>query len=160
VLVWRLVRRRRLDEAFTGEGARLFGGRWNSRGVRVVYTSSSLALAQLEYLVRLSLFHQPTDVYAVSATLPDDLIVETLTAKQLPRGWRRYDVPLEGLRTIGDRWIRGGASIALQAPSVIVPSEYNVLLNPGHPEFRRLVMVGKAEPVRFDGRLFSTTIKS
>jgi RES domain-containing protein len=153
VRVWRLVRRHRLTDAFAGEGSRLFGGRWNSRGVRIVYTSSSLALAQLEYLVRATIHHPATDVLSISATIPDDVAVESVQRKGLPSNWRQFDPPVDALCHIGDRWVASGSSAVLRVPSAIVPSEDNYLLNPEHQDFVR-VAIDKEMDVELDVRLF------
>ncbi|MBV8340448.1 MAG: RES family NAD+ phosphorylase [Candidatus Eremiobacteraeota bacterium] len=155
VRVWRLVRKRRLADAFTGEGARLAGGRWNSPGVRVVYTSASLALAMLEYFAHTSLVHAPKDVMAISADVPDDVSRESVAIAKLPARWQRYDPPVEALRTLGDAWIARGKTAVLVVPSAIVTVENNYLLNPLHPDIAR-VKIGKATPVLFDLRLFGS----
>ena len=151
--VWRLVRRRRLPDAFTGEGARLAGGRWNSSGVRVVYTSDTLALATLEYLVHTSLLHAPREIMSIWADVPDDLASETVALTRLPKHWQRYDPPVEVLREFGDDWIKRGKTAILKVPSAIVPLELNHLLNPEHAAFRR-IRVGRPQPVTIDQRLF------
>ena len=153
--VWRLVRKRRLADAFTGEGARLAGGRWNSPGVRVVYTSASLALAMLEYFAHTSLVHAPKDVMAISADVSDDVSRESVAIAKLPARWQRYDPPVEALRTLGDAWIARGKTAVLVVPSAIVTVENNYLLNPLHPDIAR-VKIGKATPVLFDLRLFGS----
>lgn len=152
--VWRIVRRHRIRDAFTGEGARLYGGRWNSQGVRVVYASSSLALAQLEFLVWADALDAPPDVVSIAATIPDSLRIESESVKALPRDWRRFDPPHRELQIIGDRWCRELTSVVLRVPSAVVPQEDNFLLNPLHEDFRRIV-VGRPGRVSFDGRLFS-----
>ena len=151
--VWRLLRKRRLSDAFSGEGARLAGGRWNSPGVKIVYTSASLALATLEYLAHASLLQAPKDVVSIWAEIPDDLAVETLSLGRLPKRWQRYEPPVEALREIGDAWIARCKTAVLAVPSAIVPVESNYLLNPSHPQFEK-VEVGRAAPVMFDLRLF------
>ena len=152
--VWRLVRKRRLSDAFTGEGARLAGGRWNSPGIRVVYTSASLALAMLEYFAHTSLIHAPKDVMSIWADVPDDLKRETIPAAKLPARWQRYDPPVDALRALGDAWIARGTTPLLVVPSAIVTVENNYLLNPAHADFVR-VKTGRATPVLFDLRLFA-----
>lgn len=151
--VWRLVRKRRLPDAFTGEGARLAGGRWNSVGVRVVYASATRSLAQLEYLVHVNPPRAPRDVYAIYADIPERLKVDDLAGRRLPKSWRRYDPPVEELQVIGDRWVASLNAAVLRVPSAVVPAEDNFLLNPAHKDFSKIVL-GKAEPVEFDPRLF------
>ena len=150
-VVWRIVKATRAAKAFTGEGSRLYGGRWNSPGVRVVYTADSPALAALELLVQLNdPMHLPSFVL-ISVGLADDAVTE-LRPDQLPRNWRSYPPPPE-LQWVGDRWIREARSLALRVPSVVEPRQHNYLLNPEHPGFRALE-IGAPAPYRFDMRLF------
>jgi RES domain-containing protein len=148
---WRICRRRFAAEAATGEGARLYGGRWNSRGVRILYASRSLALAAMESFVNLEPNLQPSDLVSISGEIPDDLDIGRLDLKTLPRGWHRTRTEL--LRRFGDEWIKAGRTVALLVPSAAVRGEWNLLLNPTHPEFERL-RLGNPVPFRFDSRMF------
>lgn len=147
--VFRLCRR--AYAAFDGEGARLYGGRWNPPGVAVVYTSATRSLAVLEILVHLDPEDAPSDLVLVAADVPDSLPTTTIAAEALPRDWREPVGP-EALRTLGLDWIRAGKTAVLAVPSAILPSEQNVLLNPAHADFRK-VTVGKPERFTFDRRL-------
>src|SRR5262245_10836793 len=135
---WRIFKPRHAATAFTGEGARLFGGRWNSKGVAVVYTSQSLALAALEMLV-----HLPSDLvlarYQVAPVTFDSDVVQSVDTAQLPRNWRA-DPPPARLRQIGDRWVAEGAAAVLRVPSAVIDTEFNFLLNPAHPDFANLTI--------------------
>jgi RES domain-containing protein len=136
--------------AFTGEGARLYGGRWNSKGIAVVYTAGNAALAALELLVHLA-SHQLLESYRLCSVTFDDTLVEEIGYSDLPRNWRSDPAPL-ALKQIGDVWVVSQASAVLQVPSVIVDSEFNYLLNPAHPDFPR-IQIGTAKDFRFDSRL-------
>ena len=140
------------EAAFSGEGARLFGGRWNSVGVSVVYSSSSLALAALETLAHADKRSFQRDYVAFRLELLERFI-EHLPDSDLPPDWQRRAVS-EGARQLGDRWLAERRSAVLSVPSVIVPVERNYLLNPRHPDFSKLV-VNEAMTFRFDGRLSS-----
>jgi RES domain-containing protein len=142
--VWRLTRAPFASTPFDGIGPARGGGRWNSRGVYVAYASSSRALALLEALVHVTRANAPADLVFIEADIPDDAI-ETLETARLPPGWRA-EPPPASLRAIGDRWAREHRSIALRVPSVIVPEEHNVLVNPKHPRFRDVRIVGSAHP--------------
>jgi len=152
VRVWRLVRKRRLPDALTGEGPRIAGGRWNSPGVRVVYASSSQSLATLEYLVRANPLRAPHDVYSIWADVPDDLRLEIIRPDRLVKKWRQYDPPVQALRDLGDEWFARARTAVLQVPSAVVPEENNFLLNPTHDDFVR-IKIGHSMRVSFDGRL-------
>src|SRR5215468_6866799 len=128
---WRICRRRYATEAASGEGAFLHGGRWNSRGVRVVYASTSLALAAVETFVNLEPNLRPADLVSIEGVIPDGLEIEKLNIKSLPPRW--YKTRDESLCRFGDEWIRGGESAVLSVPSAAIRGEWNVLLNPAHP---------------------------
>jgi RES domain-containing protein len=149
--VWRICRLIHGAGAFSGEGAGLYGGRWNSQGVRVVYASPSLALAAIETFVHLEPNLQPDDLVSIAAEMPDDVATERLDPKSLPRKW--YELRDESLKRFGDRWIHAGETIALYVPSAAIRGEWNVLLNPEHPDFRKL-RIEKSLPFQFDLRMF------
>lgn len=157
ISAWRLVRPERgtRAEAFSGEGARLYGGRWNSEGVAVVYLSATLSLAALETLVHADRRRFERDWIAFEVTIPGSAMLE-LRDEDLPGDWRAAPVS-EGARGVGDAWIEAAASVALWVPSAIVPVERNVLLNPQHPDFRE-VRLGEPRPFRFDARLGPTHV--
>ena len=150
--VWRITSGRYGDRAFDGEGARLYGGRWNQPGTAVVYCSWTLSLAAQEYFVHLEPDLAPTDLVAVAADLPSGLAVESLEVEALPRDWRTYPAP-ERLKDLGTGWVRSGRSAVLQVPSSVIPHEMNVLLNPTHPEFAK-IHIRAAEPFSFDPRMW------
>ena len=145
---WRIVDAIRTANAFTGEGPRLFGGRWSSPGIAVVYTSESAALAALEVLVHVRHMATLPDFVVIGCEF-DEKLVEVL--QQLPPNWRDYPPPPEQ-QAIGDAWVRSGRSAVLRVPSVIVPGENNYLLNPAHPKFKR-IQFGKPERFVLDTRL-------
>lgn len=148
---WRICRRRYAADAASGEGARLYGGRWNSRGVRMVYASTSLALAAVETFVNLEPNLRPPDLVFIEGEIPGELEIEKLDLKTLPAHW--YKTRDESLRVHGDKWIGANRSVALLVPSAAIRGEWNVLLNPGHAEFSR-VRFHRPEPFEFDARMF------
>jgi len=149
--IWRICRAPYAAEAFGGEGARRFGGRWNSRGVPMVYASTSLALAAMELFVHLEPNQQPNDLVAIAAQLPEGEPAERLHPGALPPRWWSDD--FEPLRAIGDRWIGEKRSLALLVPSVPIRPEWNVLVNPLHPRAGE-IRVELSEPFVFDARIF------
>jgi RES domain-containing protein len=150
--LWRICRERFAAEAYSGEGARLYGGRWNSKGVSVIYTSTSLALAVVETFVNLEPNLRPDDLVSIQAELPDSLSTERVELKTLSANW--YKSRRESLRHFGDEWCRAGKTVALHVPSAAVRDEWNVLLNPAHGDFRK-IKVQKPQPFEFDLRMFS-----
>ncbi|MCC6144269.1 MAG: RES family NAD+ phosphorylase [Candidatus Hydrogenedentes bacterium] len=146
---WRIVQTRYAETAFDGEGARLYGGRWNHPGTPIVYTASTRALALLELLVHLHSEALLGRWVQIPVTF-EDKHVERLSPRQLPEDWRSGMAV--GTRDIGTGWAKSGKSLVLAVPSVIVPAEMNYLINPRHPDAGKL-RVGKAEPVEIDPRL-------
>jgi RES domain-containing protein len=153
--IWRICRLPHADEAFSGEGARRFGGRWNSRGVRMVYASTSLSLAAIELFVHLEPGQAPRDLVYLSATLPNGEPARTIPPDDLPPDWWSDDIATSGesTRELGDAWIRSRSSLAMQVPSVPIRVEWNVLLNPLHPRIGEL-KIEPAQPFIFDARMF------
>jgi RES domain-containing protein len=149
--VWRISKAKYAEAAFNGEGARLFSGRWNPTGVRMVYTSSSLALAALEFFVHLDPSVAPDDLVSISASIPSNLKVEKILAKDLPEDWR--EIENLGRQAMGAGWIQQNRSVALQVPSAVIEEEWNILLNPAHPDFSQ-IEVASSKPFRFDDRMF------
>jgi RES domain-containing protein len=150
ITAWRIFKRKHRASTFTGEGARRFGGRWNSKGVAVIYTSESVSLAVLEILVHLET-PQLLDAYLLAPVRFEANLVKAVPVAKLPANWKKEPGPV-ALQTMGDDWVASGASAVLRVPSVIVPSEFNYLLNPGHRDFRRCAW-GKPRPFKFDPRL-------
>jgi len=148
---WRICRRRYAAEAGSGEGARLYGGRWNSRGVRVVYASTSLALAAVETFVNLDPNLLPEDLVSIEGEIPGDLRVDKLDPEVLPAGWQKSrDRRVE---RFGDEWIRRSESVALLVPSAAIRGEWNLLLNPAHNGFSQ-IQFRIPERFEFDARMF------
>ncbi len=148
---WRIVKAKHAATAFSGEGAARTGGRWNSRGVRVIYTSSTQSLAVLESLVHLN---PPVRFHYVAMRVGfDKALVETVPPQSLPADWQA-EPPASSTERLGDRWVREARSAVLALPSVIIPGEVNYLLNPTHPDFKRIA-IGKPERFAFDPRLLT-----
>lgn len=145
---WRVVHERYARTAFDGEGARRAGGRFNSKGIPVVYTADSLALAMLEVAVHLPSYRQLESRVAIPATF-DAERVEVLD--DLPDGWNIAPPPRWD-QAIGDRWFEEGRSLVLRVPSVIVPRAFNFVINPEHPDFPSM-RIGEPERIILDPRL-------
>lgn len=146
---WRIVKENHASSAFDGEGAWRFGGRWNSPGTRVVYTSATVALAALESLVHLN---PPVAFKYVAIPVDfDQTLVEVVPHADLPADWTGQPPPPSTMG-VGDLWVKQARSVVLDLPSVIVQSESNYLLNPQHPDFKKLTF-GKPERFSFDPRL-------
>lgn len=148
---WRLVKSRRADQVLSGDGSRMFGGRWNHPGSRIVYASSTLSLAALEVFVRLHGHEASMSFAAVQLSIPDD-VVEDLSRTELPNGWRSSPAH-DACKDLGSTWARTQRSLALIVPSIIVPQETNILICVDHPLYKR-VKVSSTEEFVFDERLW------
>jgi len=148
---WRIVTEKFVGNAFSGEGARLYGGRWNPKGVAVVYTAAHQSLAILEMLAQ----DQPLRARCVliPVIIPDDIVIECIDQASLPQNWQSL-AALMDMRGIGAEWLSRGSSAVLAVPSAILPDETNYLLNPAHPEFGKLV-IGDARLIEVDTRLLA-----
>jgi RES domain-containing protein len=153
VEVYRLTRRKFAGtNPFDGEGSFLFGGRWSSIGTRVCYAATHRSLAILEYLAHIDRALLPDDLVIATLEIPDD--VAMAPTPTLPGDWREYPAPAS-LRKIGDRFIADGKFACMLVPSVLVPLEDNVMLNPVHSETARMVRRHRLAPFFFDPRLLT-----
>ncbi len=150
--VWRFVKERHLKDAFSGEGPRLFGGRWNHKGYSVVYTSGSLALAVLEQFVHLSKSEAFLRFVYMRIDIPDSVRVEIIG--DLPKNWRD-EPPPNATKAIGSDWLKSSRSTILCVPSVIIPTEFNFVLNPAHPDFKKMTF-SDHEVFTFDPRMWKS----
>ena len=138
----------------SGEGARLHGGRWNPKGVPVVYTSESTSLAVLELLVNVPRDLVEADVFhRIIIHVPDDAVIQTVDVTTLPPNWEKFPPP-KLLASYGQDWSKIGAALLLKVPSAVVGgSEWNYLINPVHP-LAASVTILESAPFSFDQRLF------
>ncbi len=152
--VWRITRA--LATALEGEGARGIGGRWNSPGVAVVFTATHLSLAALEYLVHIDIDEVPDDLVALGIEVPEDAGDRHLDAEGLQSNWRMVLLS-EECRAIGDAWAKGQESLLLRVPSVIIPEEDNLIINPAHPRAAE-VRIASERPFGYDPRLLDRAV--
>ena len=153
--VWRICRKRHALHPFNGEGGLHVSGRWHPLGTPMAYASTSLSLAALEVFVHLDPATAPDDLVSIAAEIPlNEAQVANerlLLMQKLPADWRRIGHP--ALQEIGAKWIASGASLALHVPSAVVDGEWNVLINPAHPDAGK-IKPEKAKPFQFDERMF------
>ena len=154
VLAWRISAEGRDYPAndMSGAGAKKFGGRWNSPGCAIVYASSSIALAALETLSAIRMDGLPFNRYLVRIDIPDDVWHSRSVPDPLPAGWDAIPAGLTS-RQYGDQWSKGGRSLLLVVPSVIIPDEQNILINPVHRDAARLSAI-TVKRWMFDPRFF------
>ncbi len=152
--VFRIAKTRRIRD-LTGTGARKYGGRWNDKGISVIYASESRSLAAVEYLVHVPLSILPTDLSIARLEIPDAAIPKQILINDLPVNWRDYPAPRE-LAELGTNWVLENDSLLLRVPSVVVANEYNMLINPEHPNSGD-VTITHIESFAFDPRLLRRT---
>jgi RES domain-containing protein len=127
--------------------------RWNSSGIRIIYSAESRALACLENVVRRGSSDLRAPFITMVISIPDDLFIQELPAKELPENWHKGgESGYFWCRPFGDKWIRDAGSAILKVPSAVVHGDSNYLLNPDHPDFQRVSIVSE-EPFLFDDRI-------
>ncbi len=134
-----------------GQGAFLAGGRWNSKGTRLVYTSENSALSMLEALVHITMLNVNQAFCMQIFDIPDD--VEEVSASVLPLGWQINPAP-DFLKAYGDKFVKDNQHLALKVPSAVMPDGNNYLLNPLHPQFSKIKKVA-VRNISFDQRLLT-----
>ena len=149
--VYRISRPEYVGTALLGNGAALAPGRWNSRGVRLAYTASSVSLAMLEILVHVNREDVPEGRRMLAYEIPDAALAE-LPPNRWPRGWDKLPYS-DAVRRVGDGFVRDGRQLALRVPSAVARGEFNVLVNPAHPQFGQIRLLAD-DPLALDPRLF------
>jgi len=136
----------------SGFGAEKFGGRWNSKGNAVLYTSSSRALALTEILVHIPVHFLQNDFSIIHLELPKSASIKEIDFKDLPKNWKQVP-PNKATQIIGDLFIEESAFLVLKIPSVVIEQEFNFLINPNHKDFKK-VKIKSVEIFTIDKRLF------
>lgn len=137
--VFRIVKEKYAD-SLSGVGASVAGGRWNSKGVEIIYTAESRALAVLEVLVHLPKNLIPDDLIFITIEIPDDIVPKIVDVSDLPNQWFQFP-PLRMTQQIGDDFVRSNENLLLKVPSAIVKNEFNYLINPYHTEFKKVNII-------------------
>jgi RES domain-containing protein len=150
--VFRLGPSRFLDGFWSGDGGLHVDGRWHTQGRRIIYAAQSLSLAQLEVLVHITDRRQLPDLIQARAVIPDDLTILTIDVAGLPADWRRFSPYCTHTQQLGTQWLIDASSAVLKVPSAISEHEWNYLLNPGHPDSRRL-RLSEPQPFVMDPRV-------
>jgi RES domain-containing protein len=151
--LWRIEKSIFAQEVRSGNGARIYGGRWNSPGRPAIYCAGSLSLAMLEVLAHVSTEEDAGEKRVFFTVDIDDKWMEEIAPTDLPRNWRSA-LNLGPGRRQGDAWLGRGHSVALRVPSALVAGEFNCILNPAHPHYRKATLWSAGKPLRIDSRLF------
>jgi len=149
--IYRIAKQIHLSD-ITGEGARLFGGRWNKRGYNMLYTSEYLSLSVLELLVHIDYQFINKDFGFLEIELPEGLVIPKVNPNILKQDWR-HNPPLSFLQDYGTDWLLSQKSLALKIPSAVLPYENNILINPNHKQFPKVKIIRKSI-LDLDSRVF------
>jgi RES domain-containing protein len=147
---YRIINEINPGNAFSGEGARLYPGRWNHRGVPMVYCAESIALAALEMLVHTDSFKQLERCQIIPVTF-DEALCSKFKRSDLPRDWNTCPSPVS-TRDLGTAWAAGKKTVVIAVPSAVIPDSNNYLINPLHTDIKKLV-IGKPAHFLFDPRM-------
>lgn len=148
ITAYRITKTKRIATAFDGEGARLYGGRWNSIGTRLVYVAGSQALATLEVLVHTEDISTIEGQYSIIPVVITEELILRISPDDLPQSWASHE-PIAETKNVGDRWVHESRSAVLEVPSAVTYEECNYLLNPAHPDFAAIT-IEEAVPFRID----------
>ena len=151
LVVYRICDSKYSDD-LSGNGAKLYGGRWNSKGNTVIYCSGSKSLAVLELLVHTSINILPKQLRLITISVPEKIKIQDVSIKNLPGKWKVYPSPFQN-QILGDKWLKSKSTLILKIPSVIIPSEFNFLINPLHKDISSIKIVNK-EIFEVDDRLY------
>ena len=144
--------REKFAASLSGKGAALKGARWNSIGVEIIYTASNRSLAMAEVAVHFTLATLPGDYMMISIFIPDDISLQKLNISDLPLDWNIFPHP-SPTQAIGDQFIADNKFCILQIPSAVTHGDYNMLINPNHPDFKRIKIIDTTK-FPFDKRIF------
>ncbi|HYX08379.1 MAG TPA: RES family NAD+ phosphorylase [Bacteroidales bacterium] len=136
----------------SGTGAEITGGRWNFKGTKLLYTADSRALCMAEIAVHTPVGIMPVDYYLVTIEVPDYSTIKLIETDTLPDNWRKFPYS-KVTQESGDDFVGRNEYLYIKVPSAVVPGDFNVLINPGHPDFDRIKII-KTEKFNFDERLF------
>jgi len=151
MIVYRLAREKYKDD-LSGKGAEITGGRWNSKGTALIYTSSSRALCVTEIAVHTPLGIIPEDYFLISIFIPEDIPTAAYNEKKLPEDWNSYPHG-NATQIIGDNFVKDEKYIVLKVPSATVQGDYNYLINPRHKLINK-IKIKETALFTFDERLF------
>ncbi len=149
--VFRLARKKYKIE-LSGKGAARSGNRWNSKGTEIIYCAESRSLSMAEVAVHLTLATLPSDYEMLEIDIPTEVSKSTLKNASLPKGWEKFPHVVE-TQNVGDDFVWKSKTCVLKVPSAVVPGDFNYLINPNHPDFKKIKIVSK-EDFPFDERLF------
>lgn len=148
MIVYRIAQEKYKGD-ISGNGAAIYGGRWNSVGQRMLYTSQYISLSILESLVHFDKHYVPINFYLLFISIPDPIELKEISNSKIKIDWQNH---FDYTQWMGDQFLNNNQSVGLKVPSVVVPEECNILLNPQHVDFDKISII-KSEPLHLDNRL-------
>ena len=138
MLLYRICKKKYAKD-LSGSGSKITSGRFNSKGIAVLYTASSFPLATLEILVHVDKDLLPKNLVLVELSIPNRIIIDEIKISQLGKLWYKYPSPTY-CKKIGDDWYKSHSSLALKVPSAVTRnnSDFNIVLNPSHVDFNKV----------------------
>ena len=149
MIVYRLSLRE-YSEDLTGAGSKLYGGRWNFIGTPVIYTTENISLAVLEILVRADKTNIPPDYMLMRIEIPETLSITSIAKSKLKKDWKQ---DVDNTQFIGTEFAKTNQAVVLKVPSAVVDEEHNFILNPAHPDIKK-IKIKQVMPFKFDKRFF------
>ncbi len=149
--VFRLTREK-FSTSLSGKGAAIFGARWNSIGVELIYTAANRSLAMAEVAVHFSLATLPSDYMMMTIEIPDDVNISEIDNEKLPPNWNEFPHP-SSTQIFGDNFVSESKYCVVKIPSVVTQGDYNLLINPKHPDFSKII-IKSVEKFPIDKRIF------
>ena len=151
MIVYRIVQDKSRTQDLSGTGAFRRGGRWNSKGTYMLYTSENSSLAFLEYIVPFDQDNMPPQTYIMEILIKDDKLIYEPAETEYPKDWKQLSLFAD--QALGDLWMREKKWLGIRVRSAINPTEYNVLLNPLYPKFHELVEIKTVRKLSVDDRI-------
>lgn len=151
---YRIIKAEHIKNLLSGSTA---GGRWNFRGTPVIYTAENRALACVEYLVHVPAAIIPKNLIIATIEIPNDIVPKEIPMSKLPKNWKSFDPSPRELAELGTKWVMKVESLLLRVPSAVIEHEYNIIINPLHPDLRRVV-VKQYEDFIYDNRLIKKVL--
>ncbi len=148
MIIYRLAIETYKDD-LSGIGSKIYGGRWNSPGMTALYTSENISLSVLEIIVNTDKYSIPPSYFLLKLTVKDDITVKKINPEALKKNWQ---TDFEYSQFIGSAFLRSGSEAVLKVPSAVVKEEHNYILNPLHPDFKKIT-ISESTPFDFDIRL-------
>ncbi len=149
--IYRLTKTNYIND-LSGEGARLFGGRWNKKGIPLLYFSEHLSLCVLELLTRIDFEFLTSDYSFLEVEVPSSLILTLRKPEGISENWRS-NPPISNTQDYGSIWIKNNKTLGLAVPSAVLPFESNILINPNHKQFSEVKIIRKSV-LDIDSRVF------